>query len=129
MKQSIIMISLQLLLFTAYSQNKFRRDYKLVSFFDGKTDTWSNWGEGDNTFVMNINKNGDIAHYKANGEMVIYKSISSNVKEEKTIDGLKNYQIIKALDEDGNVFSFQLFDDVAIGLKMIYKNFMIQYSK
>lgn len=105
----------------------FRRDYNLFCYYDKDIDEWSDWKEGDNTFVMNYNDNGDIAHYKANGEMVLYKKISS-VEEGETKEGDK-YQIISALDEEGIRFKFQFFNNPEIGLKLIYQNLMIQFSR
>lgn len=107
--------------------SKFRRDYSVVSIYNFDTKKWSEWKDGDNTFVFNINDNGDIAHYKASGETVIYKNVSK-VEEGSTNSG-ENYQAIKVLDEDGTVFRLQLFDDKEIGLKMMYGNVMIQFAK
>jgi hypothetical protein len=76
---------------------------------------------------MNHNDNGDIAHYKANGEMVLYKKIST-VEENETKDGNK-YQIISALDEEGIRFKIQFFNNSEIGIKLIYQNIMIQFSR
>ena len=106
--------------------DRFREDYDLVTIYDPQTETWSDWSEGNNTFVMNYNKNGDIAHYKANGDVVTYRRIS-DVEIEYTETG-KRYQIFDALDEDGILFHFQFFDDRSAGLKMIYNNMMIQFS-
>ncbi len=106
---------------------KFRIDYDMVSFYDVKTETWSAFEAGYNTFVININDNGDIMHIWANGEKVIYRKMSG-VEKDYTKDG-KHYQIIKALDDDGNIFRFQIFDDTSVGLKMIYGNVMIQFAK
>jgi len=64
---------------------------------------------------------------KANGETVIYKKLSG-VEQGYTDKGNHHYQIIKALDEDGDVFRFQFFDDRSIGLKMMWGNFMIQFA-
>ena len=113
----------------SFSQNKFRVDYNNVSFYDFSTDTWSDWKEGDNTFIININDRGDIAHLKANGETVIYRKLSG--AEERYAGENNNYhfQIIDAFDEEGNVFKFQLFDDTSIGLKMIWDNVIIQFAK
>lgn len=110
----------------AQTAEKFRVDYNYVSFYDSKTETWEDWKKGDNTFVININDKGDIAHLKANGETVIYKKLSG-AKEDRTKKG-DHYQVIKALDEDGDVFTFQIFDDKRIGLKMIYGDIMIQFA-
>ncbi len=57
------------------------------------------------------------------------QSIQYPKVEEGTTDNGKHYQIIKALDEDGTVFRFQLFDDEEIGLKMMYGNVLIQFAK
>ena len=43
---------------------QFRVDFNLVSFYDPETEKWEDWQEGNNTFVLNINDNNDIAHYK-----------------------------------------------------------------
>ena len=112
---------------SSVSAQKFRRDYNYVTFYDSDTKTWGEWKQGDNTFVININEKGDIAHLKANGETVIYKKMSG-VEEGYTDEGNHHYQIIKALDEDGNVFRFQIFDDSKVGLKMMWGDFMIQFA-
>lgn len=98
--------------------NKFRVDYNYVAFYDSDKGKWSEWESGDNTFVININNRGDIAHLKPNGENVIYKRLSG-VEEGYTTNSYHHYQIIRALDDDGDVFQFQLFDDKSIGLKMM----------
>lgn len=106
---------------------KFRVDYHNMAFYDPDKDEWSDWEEKENTFVININDNGDIAHFLPSGKIVTYKKIS-RVEDETTKEG-KHYQIIKALDENGDIFRFQLFDDEEIGLKMMYGNVMIQFAK
>lgn len=110
------------------SGTKFRVDYNYVAVYDPETESWGEWKSGDNTFVININERGDIAHLKANGETVIYKKLSG-VEEGYTEIGNKRYQIIKALDEDGDVFRFQLFDDTSVGLKMMWGLQIIQFAK
>ncbi|AHJ95543.1 hypothetical protein Hsw_PA0210 (plasmid) [Hymenobacter swuensis DY53] len=35
---------------------------------------------------------------------------------------------MRALDEDGDSFKFQLFDESSDGAKIIYSNLMIQFS-
>jgi|GEM_PF-6244261 len=77
------------------SVSKFRVDYNYISVYDPKTETWGEWKSGDNTFVININDKGDIAHLRANGETVIYKK-PSGVEEGNTDKGNHHYQIIKA---------------------------------
>jgi hypothetical protein len=106
---------------------KFRVDYYRIAIYDYDKEEWSDWKDGDNTFVININDNGDIAHYMPSGKTAAYKKISK--VEEGTTENGKHYQIIKALDEDGTTFRFQLFDDEEIGLKMMYGNVLIQFAK
>ena len=128
MKQiSILLLALTFIIKTSNGQsNKFRVDYNLVSIYDSDTQTWSDFKSGYNTFVINCNSNGDIMHIKANGSKVIYRKLSgSESKYTKTGD---HYQIISALDDDGDKFRFQIFDEKSIGLKMIYKNIMIQFA-
>lgn len=109
------------------SPKKFRIDYRYMAFYEAEKETWSEWMERDNTFVINVNQNGDIAHFLPNGKIVIYKKISG-VEKSMTSKG-KQYQIIKALDDDGNIVSIQLFDDSELGLKIMYENLIIQFAK
>jgi len=125
MKLFLSTLFLSLVVFVASSQEKFRRDYNYIAVYDSQTETWGDWQEGDNTFVFNINDRFDIAHLKANGETVIYKKLSG-VEEGYTDGNNYHYQIISALDEDGDVFRFQIFDDPSIGLKMMWGTFIIQ---
>lgn len=128
MKKLIICLILLLSIVT-YSQDKFRVDYTQISIYDSETEEWSDWKDGYNTFVINYNDNGDVAHFKANGDKVVYRRISQKKEEGYIADGKEHYQIIKALDEDGVTFSFQFFDNRQIGLKIIYSNIMIQFSE
>lgn len=107
---------------------KFRVDMEYVSVYDAKTKKWSDWQEGFNSFVINYNNNGDILHIKGSGKQVIYRKISKGVERKRTEDG-NQYQIIEVIDEDGDRCSFQIFDDYSIGIKIIYGNLMIQFSK
>ena len=127
MKKAILIIIGLFAMNMAFGQNKFRVDYNYVSAYDPKTETWGDWEEGDNTFVININNNGDIAHIMASGKTVIYKKLSG-VEEGYTTKGYHHYQIISALDEDGDVFRFQIFDDKSIGLKMMWGKFIVQFA-
>ena len=128
MKKVMICLFLLLSILT-YSQDNFRVDYTQISIYDSETGKWTDWKDGYNTFVMNYNDNGDIAHFKANGDKVVYRRISKEIEEGYTTEGNEHYQIIKALDEDGVTFSFQFFDKRKIGLKLIYSNIMIQFSE
>lgn len=125
-KLSIIFFLLSI---NIYSQDKFRVDYTQISIYNAETEKWTEWQDGYNTFVINYNDNGDIAHFKANGDKVIYRRISNQIEQGYTTIEKEHYQIIKALDEDGTTFSFQFFDNRKIGLKLIYSNVMIQFSE
>jgi hypothetical protein len=98
-----------------------------VAAWDKDTQEWGEWKLGYNTFVINCNDNNDIMHIKVNGSKVIYRKLSG-VQEGITEEG-KHYQIIRALDDDGDIFRFQIFDDSEIGAKIMYSNFMIQFFK
>lgn len=127
MKQILTLTILLFMATAAFSQEKFRVDYNYISVYDPDTETWGDWQEGDNTFVININELGDIAHLKANGETVIYKKLSG-VEEGYTSEGFHHYQIISALDDGGDVFRFQIFDDKSIGLKMMWGTIIFQFA-
>ena len=99
-----------------------------VSVYDNETSKWSEWKEGYNTFIINANSNKDIIHIKASGKEVNYRRTSQSVERKYTKDG-NGYQIINAIDDDGDRFQFQVFDDIKIGIKMIYGNVMIQFAK
>ncbi len=111
----------------SFSQTEqFRIDFNLVAFYDHDTEKWGEWQTGDNTFVMNYNGNNDIAHYKPDGDVAYYRNLGGlEVGYTKSGD---RYQILNALDEDGYEISVQLFDDITIGAKLIWGNFMIQFS-
>jgi len=128
MKKTSFLI-LFILSISCYSQDQFRQDYNLVSIYDSVTEKWSDWKEGYNTFVINYNNNGDVAHFKANGEKVVYRRISRDIEDGYTDSNNEHYQIIKALDENGLMFLFQFFDNPKIGLKIIYDDIMIQFSE
>jgi hypothetical protein len=110
------------------ASGKFRVDMNYVSVYNNETEKWSEWKEGYNTFIINANSNKDIIHIKASGVEVNYRRTSQKVERKFTSDG-KGYQIINAIDDDGDRFQFQVFDDIKIGIKMIYGNVMIQFAK
>ncbi len=95
MKKIYIFISLIFSIIT-YSQDQFRVDYNQVSIYDSESKEWSEWKDGYNTFVINYNDNNDIAHFKANGDKVIYRRISKEIDEGYSSQGNEHYQTIKA---------------------------------
>jgi hypothetical protein len=107
---------------------KFRVDMQYVAVYDGKAEKWSEWKEGFNSFVINYNDNGDILHIMGSGKKVIYRKLSKGVERKKTADG-KSYQLIEVIDEDGDTCSFQIFEDYSIGIKIMYANMAIQFSR
>lgn len=111
--------------FTLSAQENFRRDFSYVSMYvDGE---WSESEEGDNTFVFNANDRGDIFHYTASGKKWVYRKLS-DPEEGYTDKTYEHYQSVIILNEEGNEVILQLFDDVKIGLKLIFNSdFMIQF--
>ena len=118
-----IIISINL---NAQKTEKFRSDFNYVSFLNIETDEWSEWEEGSNTFVFNVNENMDIAHYKPDGSVIYYRNLGE-LETNYTTDGEK-YQIIYILNEEGEEIQFQLFDNKAIGAKLIWSNIIIQFA-
>lgn len=106
--------------------NQFSQVYNRIRMFDDDTNAWSEWEEGNNTFIFNHNSNNDIKHFMANGEEVLYQK-DSEVEEGSTEDG-NSYQKITMIDEDGLRFGLQFFYEPSIGLKMIYGNLIIHFS-
>lgn len=127
MKKIFFTLALTLIAQITFSQTEqFRVDFNLVAFYDKDTEEWSEWQLGENTFVLNFNDNNDIAHYKPDGSVVYYRNLGGlEVGYTKNGD---RYQIVNALDEDGYQISFQLFDDITIGAKLIWANFTVQFS-
>ena len=58
---------------------------------------------------------------------MIYRNMG-NLEDDYTTSG-KHYQIIEALDDQGNEIRIQLFDDPSIGMKIINGEFMVQFAK
>ena len=125
--KSITLFILLFIGFTAIAQDQFRADFNYVAFYDPETTTWSEWETASHTLVFNINANKDIKHYTAQGEVLIYRNMG-NLEEDYTASG-KHYQIIEALDDQGNEIRIQLFDDPSIGMKIINGEFMVQFAK
>ena len=105
---------------------KFRADFNRVAIYLSTDAEWSEWFDAENTFVFNSNENNDVTHYRGNGSVIIYRNIGG-LESDITESG-DHYQIMKMLDEDGNQISFQLFDDISIGVKLITSDGMIQFS-
>lgn len=106
---------------------KFRVDYDVIAIYDAENDSWSDWKKGNNSFIVNVNANGDIMHIKHNGEKVTYRMIAD--AERGVTDKGETYQMIKALDKAGRTFTFQIFDEPTLGCKFIYQNVIIQFAK
>ena len=127
MKKLLLTIALSFLsIGFGKAQNKFRADFNLICFFDSETNSWSEWENAEHTLVFNINSNQDIIHFTAKGETITYRNIGN--KDDGYTNG-NHYQIVDAIDDEGNYIRIQLFDDPAIGMKLILGNNMIQFSK
>ncbi len=126
MKTLFIFLTTILISGNTFSQDQFRVDMNLVAILPSLDAEWSEWFEATNTFVINANENNDIIHYRGDGNVVVYRNLGG-LKTEYTESG-KRYQIINALDEDGNPMEFQLFDDRSIGVKLITGGMAIQFS-
>lgn len=125
--KSITLFILLFIGFSATAQDQFRADFNYVTFYDPDTKNWADWETASHTLVFNINANKDIKHYTAQGEVLIYRNMG-NLEEDYTASG-KHYQIIEALDDQGNEIKIQLFDDPSIGMKIINGEFMVQFAK
>lgn len=106
--------------------DQFRADFNHVALMLNSDKDWSEWFDAQNTFVFNSNENNDIIHYRANGDVLIYRNLGGLISD--FTDTGEHYQILNMLDEDGNQISFQLFDDISIGVKLITSEGMVQFS-
>lgn len=108
------------------TEGSFQREYNYIATFDKESNSWSDWKEGKNTFVFNINDNADFTLYKASGKVETFTSVSKIFSDKTTGDG-KKYQLMKVLDSEGHEIDLQLFD---FGdAKLIYpEGLMIQFT-
>ena len=125
--KSIIFFTLLIAGLSVSAQEQFRVDFNYITFYDPDSKTWSDWETATHTVVFNINQNKDIKHYTAKGEVLIYRNLG-NREEDYTSSG-KHYQIIEALDDQGNEIRIQLFDDPNIGMKIMNGQFMVQFAR
>ena len=105
-----------------------KRDYNLISSYDQSTKKWSKWKKTEEVFVLNYNHSGDIARFRPNKEMILYKKTSDvPIEKGKTSSG-ENYQIITA--EEGFIkYEFQFFDNPGIGLELNVGTIKLRFSK
>jgi len=105
-----------------------KRDYNLISSYDQYTEEWSKWEKTEEVFVLNYNDNGDIARFRPNKEMILYKKTSNvPVEKGKTSSG-ENYQIITAR-EGFLKYKFQFFDNPGIGLELNTGSIKLRFAK
>lgn len=95
--------------------DQFRVDLNHVAIFLSTDAEWSEWFDAQNTFVINANENNDLIHYRGDGSVIVYRN-NGGLESDVTESG-DHYQIMNMLDEEGNQISFQLFDDISIGIK------------
>lgn len=114
------------LAYGAFSQvDQFRVDCNNVAILPDINSEWSEWFEATNTFVLNTNANNDIIHYRADGEVLIYRNLGGLTTS--TTSSGESYQILNVLDEDGNPMEFQLFDNPNLGIKLIIDGMAVQF--
>ena len=116
------------LLTSSYTKNRqesntgdsgsFRVDFDHYSVYDAREDSWSDWAEGNMTVVFNINDNGDVKLYLANGEQRVLRRFGK-IDRDETPNG-KSYQIFTVLEVDGTELLIQLFDYG--DMKLIYQD-------
>jgi len=107
------------------ASERFRRDYNYIAVYDPDREQWSEWVEGINTVVFNINRNGDIRIYYSSGKQEVFRKIS-DVRSDSTTGG-EEYQMVAILDEEGDEQLLQLFNNG--DLKLIFSNgVMIQLT-
>jgi len=108
----------------AQERNIFRRDCNYVSEYDESTEKWSEWKQGTNTFVFNINENSDIRWHYHSGKIEILRNMGG--KEEKNNDNGISYQAIEVMDEEGRMGTIALYEN---GLVFIYfQGFIFKFS-
>jgi hypothetical protein len=91
------------------ASERFRRDYNYIAVYDPDREQWSEWVEGINTVVFNINRNGDIRIYYSSGKQEVFRKIS-DVRSDSTTGG-EEYQMVAILDEEGDEQYLQLFNN------------------
>jgi hypothetical protein len=127
MKTIITLLFLCFSLTLTAQNDKFRLDYDLVAFNFLDGENWTDYKQGTNIFIVNINSNGDILHIRADQQKVIYTRLSKDIEQGESSG--EPYQWVEYLDEEGNIFIFQLFNNPQIGLKFIYTDYIIQFAK
>jgi len=110
------------------NSKKDRMVYNLVSSYDHDTEKWSVWDKTDEVFVLNYMDKGDIARFRPNEKMILYKK-KTNVPVEtgKTSEG-NNYKII-IVRESFLEFTFKIYDDPSIGLELNVGRVKLRFAK
>jgi hypothetical protein len=104
---------------SVFSQNdRFVRKYSQVSFYDNDKGEYEEFRYAVNTFVFNINANGDIRVYNADNSETILIALGGTVDRSETENGLK-YQVMTYVSDSGYETSIYLFDEAENGLIMI----------
>lgn len=107
---------------------RFRRDYQYIAYYNLETDTWSDWQQGSNTFLFNINDNGDFKLFTSEGKQILFRS-TSEITEGKTDEG-EPYQSMKALDAKGDEVTLILYSNPSIGLLLAWdEGVRVQFSE
>ena len=91
------------------ARERFKRDYNKIILYDGETEKWQDAIESYNSFVFNVNSNGDFISYFDGGEKNECRRISD--VENHTNDDGDEYQVMKFLDEAGEEMVLFLYSE------------------
>ncbi len=108
-------------------QGRFRNDYNVVAYYEVAEDKWTDWKQGETTFILNYNSNSDIKVFYPNGKQELLRKISP-IENGKTDDG-EEYQSLRVLDGEGIEATFQLFANKKVGVIIRYSNIHIQFAE
>ena len=105
-----------------------RRVYNIISSYDHDTEKWSDLEKTDEVFVLNYMNKGDIARYRPNEKMILYKKkLDVPVEIGKSPEG-KNYKII-TVRESFLEYTLKFYDDPSMGLELNVGRVKLRFSK
>lgn len=102
----------------------FRRDCNYISFYDPVTKVAEDWKEASNTFVFNINTNGDIRLHKPDGSVEVFRNMGG--KEEVELADGSTCQVLKIMNEKGGMINIALYDSGLVIL--MYSDIWVKFS-
>ncbi|PIY08676.1 MAG: hypothetical protein COZ18_11055 [Flexibacter sp. CG_4_10_14_3_um_filter_32_15] len=93
-------------------KKEFKVSYKYVRNQNLSTKKWSDWKSSKNTFIFNINPNGDIRHINPTNQIYIFRYLTKEVELSRG----QPYDVIWVQASDGNICLIQYFYDDKKGL-------------